>query len=268
MRAHLARIRVFPIKSLDPLELGEARIDSGVTLATDREFALFDSEGGELRTKRLGTAMQAIRARYSEGGYCVELGNGARNARFDLRAERKGVEAWFEEALGRRVTLKSDPSAGFPDDRIASGPTVVGSASIRSVAGWFSLSPEEVRRRFRANLEIAGLEPFEEDLLFGPPGEPRRFRIGEVELLGTNPCARCTVPTLDSFGREPAGRLTPKRFAALRELHRHPESSFDGYGHYFRLAVNTRLAPGQAGKVLRVGDSLSPIGPTRPPGKQ
>ena len=57
---------------------------------------------------------------------------------------------------------------GFVDDRDASGPTLVGSASLASVADWFNLETEETRRRLRTNLEIAGLEPFEEDSLFGP----------------------------------------------------------------------------------------------------
>ena len=259
MPPRLARIRVFPIKSLDPLELERAEIASGTIIARDREFALFDAKGRALNGKRLGSSILRVRARYAGNGERVELTSGTEVAAFDLRRDREGIERWFERILGLRVFLDRDPSAGFPDDREASGPTVLGSASIEAVAGWFGMRAEEVRRRFRANLEIDGLEPFEEDLLFGPPGEPRRFRIGEVEFLGTNPCARCAVPTLDSFGRELAGPFVAREFAALRERYRHPNSEIAGYGHYFRLAINTRIAPRQAGKSLRVGDRLVPV---------
>ena len=150
--------------------------------------------------------------------------------------------------------------AGFPDDEDASGPTVIGSASIQTVAEWFGLSAEEVRRRFRANLEIAGLGPFEEDTLFGPPGRPKKFRIGEVSFLGLNPCRRCVVPTLDSHGDSAVGSLSARTFSELRERHSRDGSNLALYSGHYRLAVNTRIKPAQSDKRLRVGDELTVFG--------
>ena len=261
MTPHLARIRIYPIKSLDPLELSEVEIASGVRLAGDRDYALVDSQGSVLNAKRLGGAIVSLRATYSNGGRHVDLQAGREHARFAMRDDRSRIEAWFSRALGRTVRLRRDKIGGYPDDEQASGPTVLGLGSVDAVAGWFDLPREEIRRRFRANLEIADLEPFEEDLLFGPPGRPRRFRIGDVEFLGTNPCARCVVPTLDSFDGSAKGSLTAKRFAQLRARHYRQDSEIARYKGYYRLAVNTLLPSGQDGKTLRLGDPLVPISP-------
>ncbi len=256
MTPQLARIRVYPVKSLDPMDLERVDLVAGRRLAGDRDYALFDAAGRFVNGKRCGASLLGIRAEYSDGGRSIALSAGEDRAQFDLRHGHAELEAWFGLVLGKPVSLRRNDVAGYPDDEQASGPTVLGSASVDAIAGWFEMPAEEVRRRFRANLEIAGLEPFEEDLLFGPPGRPRRFRIGAVEFLGTNPCARCAVPTLDSRDGSAAGPLTAKRFAALRERHRRPDSDIALYDGYYRLAVNTRLANGQQGKALCVGDEL------------
>ncbi len=82
-----------------------------------------------------------------------------------------------------------------------------------------------------------------------------RFRIGEVNFEGSNPCARCPVPPRDPH----TGVIIPgfqKIFTDYRRSHIPawcPESRFD---HYYRLATNTRVASMEAGKILRVGDSV------------
>ena len=259
MKPHLARIRVYPIKSLDPLELDQVGLASGVRLDGDRDYALFDPRGRFLNAKRLGSKILAIRAVFSDHARAVELALGSDSRRFELPGDRAALEAWFGDVLGQPVTLRQDSVAGFPDDEDASGPTVIGSASIDAVAEWFGLGAEEVRRRFRANLEIGDLGPFEEDTLFGPPGKPKAFRIGDVSFLGLNPCRRCAVPTLDSRGDSSVDALSVKEFSALRERHRRAGTSLALYPGYYRLAVNTRIEPLQAGKRLLVGDELTVV---------
>ena len=257
VKPHLARIRIYPIKSLDPLELERVGLASGLRLAGDRDLALFDAQGQFVNAKRLGAAILSIRAAYSDQARLVELAAGAGSGRFELPDDRSALEGWFGRVLGQPVSLGQNSVAGFPDDEDASGPTVIGSASIHAVAGWFGLPAEEVRRRFRANLEIDGLGPFEEDTLFGPPDRPKMFRIGDVRFLGVNPCRRCVVPTLDSRGDEAVRPFSAKQFGALRERHRRDDASLALYPGYYRLAVNTRIEPLQAGKGLCVGDELT-----------
>lgn len=256
MAARLARIRIFPVKSLDPVEVGSVAIAAGGCLAGDREFALFDSGGRVLNAKRLGSAILAIRSRHSARTGMLCLAAGTERAEFDLAAESDAVGSWLERALGREAVLRRNKESGFPDDELASGPTVVGTASLELLAGHFGLPCEEVRRRFRANLELEGLEPFEEDLLYGPPGRPRRFRIGQVEFLGTNPCRRCVVPTLDSRGSVESGSLSLQSLAEFRRRSARAGSHLAAYPGWHRFAVNTRPAEGQAGLRLRVGDAL------------
>jgi uncharacterized protein YcbX len=100
------------------------------------------------------------------------------------------------------------------------------------------------------------LPAFWEDQLYG---EDERsvvgFRIGEVAFEGSNPCARCPVPARDP---QSAADLLgfQKRFSDLRRETLPlwaPAARFD---HFYRLAVNTRVAPTETGKPLRVGDPL------------
>ncbi len=257
---YLARIRIYPIKSLDPLEIARSALASGLRLAGDREYALFDAGGRLLNAKRLRAAILSIRAAYSDQARVVELKAASQAGRFELPADCRALERWLGRALGRPVSLRRNPVSGFPDDEDAAGPTVIGSASIAAVAEWLGLPAEEVRRRFRANLEIAGLEPFEEDTLFGPPARPQRFRIGDVGFLGVNPCRRCVVPTLDSRGDEAVPPFSAARFSALRERSRREGTSLALYPGRYRLAVNTRIEPAQADRQIRVGDELAVLG--------
>jgi uncharacterized protein YcbX len=112
-----------------------------------------------------------------------------------------------------------------------------------------------MRVRLRANVEIDGVPAFWEDRLYGADGAPVAFRVGEVALEGTNPCARCVVPSRDPLtGAEIA---TFQKIVAQRRAATLPawaeRSRFD---HFYRLAVNTRPAGAQTGRTLRVGDAV------------
>ncbi len=99
---------------------------------------------------------------------------------------------------------------------IRNGPMVVSTATLRTVSDWFpEIDLEEVRRRFRTPLEIAGVGAFWEDRLFSvPESDAVRFTIGDVNFAGTNPCPRCAVTARDSLsGVDLTG--FPKRFSDL-----------------------------------------------------
>ncbi len=256
--ARLAGIRIYPIKSLDPLAVAAIRVVGGAGLAGDREFALVDARGDFANAKRLGAPLLRIRARYGPQAGSVRFSaDGGREAAFQLPGGAQAIAAWFTERLGRPVVLRRNPRRGFPDDEAASGPTIVGRATLETVAEWFCLEAEEVRRRFRANLELDGLAPFEEDRLFGAAGRPARFRIGAVELQGVNPCARCSVPSRDSLSGAIGDPQFAKRFAELRRRHLPAGIERAAFDHYYRLAVNTRIADDQDGKLLSAGDALA-----------
>src|SRR4029079_14548107 len=120
---------------------------------------------------------------------------GADEARtFHIDRDRSSLEDCFSARFDMPVTIAENAEAGFPDDPETPGPTFVSTATLECVASWFRLPLDEVRRRFRANLEIDGGEPFWEDRLFAAVGNVVRFSVGNVSFEGTNPCARCVVP--------------------------------------------------------------------------
>jgi hypothetical protein len=123
------------------------------------------------------------------------------------------------------------------------------------------LSLDEVRRRFRTTLEIDAdghgkLPAFWEDQLLGADENYAvRFRIGEVNFEGSNPCARCAVPPRHTqTGADLVG--FQKRFSELRREHLPPWAPWERFDHFYRLATNTRVASYESGRMLRVGEPV------------
>jgi uncharacterized protein YcbX len=274
----LANIRLHPIKALDPLTVNEARIGPNGGLELDRVWALYSADGRWVNGKRTA-AMHLIRAAYAPDVSSVTLTvPGDRRdipaMTFAFPGDTEGASEWFsmyfEQAIQVRYTRE-----GFPDDGLAAGPTIVSTASLEAVCEWFSGMPlDEARRRFRTTLEIdaaSGARPthtnghaaeaeklpaFWEDQLFADSDSSVvRFKIGDVALEGSNPCARCPVPARDSqTGISDDG--FQKRFTELRRAQLPPWAPAERFDHFYRLATNTRVPSTECGKVLRVGDQL------------
>lgn len=256
MSPELAHIRLYPVKSLDGQEIEAAVVLRGGGLVHDREYCLLDEAGEVLNTKRIGEPLVRIRSDVHFGFGEITLQDGSGAVTYHLERDREELERWFSERLGQPVRLAHDLDRGFPDDRDASGPTLVSTETLREVGSWFGLPLDETRRRFRANLEIEGVPAFWEDQLYGPPGETVSFRIGEVAFEGVNTSARCTVPSRDSH----TGLIAEPTFAKIFAERRREtlptwaeESRFD---HFYRLAVNTRIPSSEAGKELQRCDDV------------
>lgn len=289
-QVRLARIQLHPIKSLDPVEVAEARIGPGGALELDRAWALYSVDGRWVNAKRTA-AIHLIRASYAPDLKSVALSvpGDTRNictTTFAFPGDTSAAETWFSDYFEQKIIVRYSPE-GFPDDSIANGPTIVSTASLQAVANLFpGMTPHDARLRFRTTLEIDGTGPqqsagaspaanslvaFWEDHLFGEDERSVvRFRIGEVSFEGSNPCARCPVPPRDPH----TGEIThgfQKIFSDYRRAHIRDgiaEARFDGshiptwtpearFDHYYRLSTNTRVAPSEHGKLLRLGDPLS-----------
>jgi uncharacterized protein len=256
----LANIRLHPIKSLDPFHVREARIGPGGGLEFDRAWALYSVDGQWVNGKRTA-AVHLIRAAYAPDLSSVTLSVPGDKRKISTKtfAFPGGAEAaskWFSNFFEQAITVRHSPE-GFPDDNIANGPTIVSTASLQAVCDLFpGMNLDEARQRFRITLEIDGVPEFWEDQLFGEEERSAvRFRIGEVNFEGSNPCARCPVPPRDPRTGEIITGFQ-KVFSDYRRTHIPrwtPESRFD---HYYRLATNTRVASSESGRILRVGDSL------------
>jgi uncharacterized protein YcbX len=268
----LARIQLHPIKSLDPIEVPEARIGPNGGLEFDRAWALYTVDGRWVNGKR-APAIHRIRAAYAPDLSSVTLSAPSDprkmfTATLAFPGDTERAAEWFSAYFEQQVIVRY-AREGFPDDGLAPGPTIISTASLQAVCEWFpDLSLEEARLRFRATLEIEAdhdqggvahekLPAFWEDRLFGKDERNVvRFRIGDVAFEGSNPCARCPVPSRDARTGEIildfTRRFSERRRATLPSWS--PESRFD---HYYRLATNTRVPSTETGKLVRLGDVLS-----------
>ncbi|HYL62273.1 MAG TPA: MOSC N-terminal beta barrel domain-containing protein [Candidatus Methylomirabilis sp.] len=257
----LARIQLHPIKSLDPIEVPEARIGPNGGLESDRAWALYTVDGRWVNAKRTA-AMHRIRAAYPPDLKSVALSapDDSRKmyvAKLAFPEDTERAADWFSAYFEQQIIVRY-AREGFPDDGLAPGPTIISTASLQTVCEWFpGLSRDEARLRFRATLEIEGVPAFWEDQLFAESeSSVVRFRIGHVAFEGSNPCARCPVPSRDARTGEIIPDFT-RRFSDKRRATFPPWSHEIRFDHYYRLAVNTRVPSTEAGKLLRLGDFLS-----------
>src|SRR5579863_407107 len=200
----LVNIRLHPIKSLDPISVPEARISPSGGLALDRAWALYSVDGKWVNGKRT-QAIHLIRANYSPGLREVTLSVPGDRREIPTRTfafpeAHEDAAEWFSVFFDQQIIVRYSEN-GFPDDTVASGPTIVSTASLESVSDWFGPTPQgfpgitvnEVRERFRATLEIdvdparvalgEKLPAFWEDQLFGEDERSVvRFKIGEVNF--------------------------------------------------------------------------------------
>jgi len=286
--AHVARISIFPVKSLDGVAVDETRVLEAGALEHDRRWRLVDADGRVINAKRV-PGLAAIRAAVDPAAGRIDLAidpaavtaaagpsrRGLGGASFPLVPGPAGPCGWLAEAVGMPVLLQERADGGFPDDRDAAGPTVVATATLIEVARWFGLELDECRRRFRVNLEIDGWEAFAEDALASPawpdlgatatltsppggdasvaewpPPHPREFSVDGVIVRAAGVCRRCPVPTRNS--------RTGAETSAFREVfesrRRQTMRSDVDVAHWnglYRLTINTVLA-GPPGSV-RVG---------------
>lgn len=254
----LQKIWIFPVKSLDGVLVDSARITPGGSLEHDREFALFDERGEKVNAKR-HESIHRIRARFEPRAPLRGTldAPGYSSLQIDLADEddRKRASAWLGEFFGFAVEIRRAPDSGFPDDTKRPGPTLISRASLQTASDWLApLSADQLAERFRANLEVENVPPFWEDRLLAIDGVP--FRVGEVQLLGLNPCARCVVPTRDPQNSEIfpgfSKILTTRRKETLPAW-----ADANLFSHYYRISTNTSIDTKEAGKTLRVGDAVS-----------
>jgi uncharacterized protein YcbX len=263
----LVNIRLHPIKSLDPVSVPEARISPSGGLVLDRAWALYSVDGKWVNGKRT-PAIHLIRANYSPDLREVTLSVlGDRREiptrTFAFPGAYEDAAEWFSVFFEQQIIVRYSEN-GFPDDTVASGPTIVSTASLESVSEWFGPTPQgfpgvsvdEARQRFRATLEISGVPAFWEDQLFSEDERSVvRFKIGEINFEGSNPCARCPVPPRNPQTGEILEGFQ-KRFTQLRESTLPAWSPRPRFDHFYRLSTNTRVAPSESNKLLRVGDPL------------
>jgi uncharacterized protein YcbX len=251
--AYLAAITVYPLKSFSGQSVRSATVLATGVLEHDRRFALRDDCGRCWNAKRT-PLVHGLRTWLNADRRVLTVRDGFSEHAWHVDRERSELQRWFADRLAGPVVLAENATAGFPDDLAAAGPTVVSTASLEEVARWFpELTVDDVRQRFRANLEIGGVPPFWEDRLIRDDGAVQPFRIGGAVFGGINPCQRCVVPTRDPDTGEALVGFQ-KTFAMRRERTLPEWAPRQRFDHWYRFTVNTRLLeePGQ----LTAGDAV------------
>ena len=274
----LDRITVYPVKSLDGLDLEACNVLESAALEHDRRWRLVDMDGRVINAKR-SALLHAIRAEFAMDERLVTLwidpaaiaaralpaadldrlrglagsrgGQVVRDS-FHLVPGQGGPCEWLSEAFGEGVLLQERVAGGFPDDRDAAGPTLVATSSLVEVARWFGFDLAETRRRFRANLEVGGCDAFWEDSLASParPGlQPSLLELSADGLSGlpVDPYADLPPPEPREFS------IGYARFIAINVCRRcvvpTRDSRTGAVSEHFRDAFEARRGRGLRGDV-------------------
>ncbi|WP_115863417.1 MOSC domain-containing protein [Halorussus litoreus] len=253
--AEIARITVFPVKGLDGIDVEATEVLDGGTLEYDREFALFDADSEVLNGKRTDRVHE-LRVDFDPASaeLAVEAPDGE-TRQFDLSEDedRERAGDWFGEFFGEDLTLRRDASLGFVDRR-EMGPSVVSTATLETVASWFDgMTVDGARRRLRANVEVAGVEPFWEDRFLGE--DAPAFEAGGVRFEGVTPCGRCVVPERDPDTGERLAEFR-ERFVRKREETFPDWADEEAFDHFYAVMLIARVPEADRGGTVRVGDPV------------
>lgn len=259
----LVRIRLYPLKSLDYVPQNQAFILPGGALKFDREWAIIDEQNKFVNAKRF-KIIHLLRSRLDllQETIDLKLPKTQDILTFHLIKQKKDLENCLSQYFDFPVRLINNKQTGFPDDTKASGPTIISTATIKTVCSWFpEISEENMRLRFRANLEIDGVPAFWEDKLFNNYNPLNlcqnyvQFKIGDVTFHGINPCKRCIVPTRDPL----TGFSYPnfqKIFSQNRQANLPSWTNSQAFKTWYSLATNTYIPPTESGKSINIGDKL------------
>ena len=272
----IARLFVYPVKSCAGIEVQEALLtDTGLDL--DRAWMVVDANGLFL-TQRALPRMALIRPQLKSeemvlrapGMLALHVAIDAVEAPITVTVWRDTVPAWdmgpvaaqwFSDFLGQPCRLvRFDPE----QRRLSSMDWTGGVEAPNQFAGGFPVliaseaSVQELNRRlqagghatvgierFRPNVVLAGVEPYDEDRvdLVRVEGGAE----GELHLQPVKPCARCPIPDIDPATAE----SSPAVGDTLRTYRQ--DKRLDGA---ITFGMNAIVRQG-AGQMLRVGQRVA-----------
>jgi uncharacterized protein YcbX len=239
----LSQIWRHPIKGIGAERLGHVGLRVDRPLPLDRAWAVLE-EGGEAadgwRACRnfvrgaKGPSLMAVTARVE--GERIELSHPDLPTLAivpDDPGDAHNLLSWLKPIYPaeRRpaAALVRAPEAGMSDVPFASV-SILNEASLRALSQRLGQTLDP--RRFRGNLWLEGLAPWEEFDLVG-----KRLRIGEAELEVIEPIGRCRA----TEANPDTGRRDAATLAALEEGWGHTE-----FGVYAMVRKGGRIATGDA----------------------
>jgi uncharacterized protein len=230
----VSKIYIFPIKSCAGISLKSAEVTPR-GLAYDRRWLLVDEVGVHV-TQRTKPQLVHFVPTIKESGILLVFKNSEILIPFVPNGDKSNVDVWgsvfeaievdiavsqwFSEHLGQKVRLmyQPDDSIRKVDEKYATSETDHVSAAdgypilMTSEESLDDLNtrlevPVEMLR-FRPNIVVKGMAPYEEDLL-------RAVKIGNSVLEGVKNCGRCSMITNDLqkgvLSKEPLRTLSSYR---------------------------------------------------------
>jgi uncharacterized protein len=257
----VSNICIYPVKSLDGISLQKAQIGRGGCLLHDREYAILDGNGHFINGKS-NALVHLLRSKVDFENEIISFRHEEERTwnDFHLQKEKDAVDEYLSSFFKEPATLIQNSEGRFMDIPDIAGITILSTASLEEVAGWYNgMDMEEARKRFRATIEISGVPAFWEDKLFIEEGTAIEFKIGDATFLGISPRARCVVPTRHPETGEVIHGF-PRSFAKHRAASLPDWSTLEDYGHFYYLTVNCYIPPTEFSKWIGVGDEVKIMG--------
>lgn len=257
----LSNITIYPVKSLDGISLQKAVITEGGCLHHDREYALAD-ENGNFIIGKTNPLVHSLRSEVDFQNETISLRPMSETnwTTFHLQKEKAALDIFLSDYFGTKTQIMQNKNGRFLDIPDISGVTILSTASLQEISGWFTNMPlTETRKRFRSTLEIEGVPAFWEDHLFSTEGRGIEFKVGDVTFFGMSPRARCVVPTRNPETGEVIHAF-PKSFSKHRAATIPAWSGLDAFGHHYFLTVNCFIPATEIGKTIETGYAIKIIG--------
>lgn len=255
--AQISNIRIYPIKSLDPIELRTAELGLH-SLLHDRIFALQTDDERYVNSKRTGRVNQ-LKASYDLENKMIHLSERTKDKveTFELNENNAQLIEYLQDFFELKLTLVKSNTGELLDVPKNSSATIVSQQTYSSLLSEFPNSDlEDLRLRFRANIELVGTEAFWEDQLFKTENKGVEFKIGDVTMIGTAPRDRCNVPPRDPHTGE-TDKTFVKRMMNYREQHLPSYSTLKTFDNMYCLCTDVYIPASEQGKRISVGDAVS-----------
>ncbi len=259
MNPTLSKIRIYPIKSLDPIELTSVKIGKR-SLLGDRKFAMLNQFGSFINGKATGLVNQLQTSFDDQIEYVTFNKRGSdEKAIFNLNTETDKIESFLSLFFNNKVSFVKNEDGRLMDIPDESSVTVVAYETLQHLAVQLVDSEDTLRLRFRANLEISNVPIYWEERLANEDsqiGVP--FLVGDVKMIGKNLRARCNVPP-----RNPLTGETDKTF--IKRLIDSRKKNIPTWSHVqkleslYHLSVDIFIPDSEIGKQIKIGDVVELI---------
>jgi uncharacterized protein YcbX len=230
----VSQLYIYPVKSLGGIEVSKTMVlPKG--LQYDRRWMLID-ENNRFLTQREHPEMAFIKTSFDNESILIHYNDSTLTLPYqpkgddlvadvwedtvDVQEVDETISKWFSHILKMSCKLVAFPevNARWVDPDYAIQPDnqtslsdgypilIIGQSSLDDLNGRLE-SPVSIDR-FRPNIVFTGGTPYEED-------QWNIFTIGDVEMKGVKPCARCVMTTIDQQtgkqGKEPLATLSSYR---------------------------------------------------------